>query len=166
MNSLDITILVICAAFTGLGIAHGLIKSVSSLIAILAGLFCAKKLEPYISKILAFLHIHNPGGILGYLFVFFCIFISIKILLLILRKVTKATGLSPVDRILGGTLGLLKGLIITVIICIIFQVALPKDSAIIRNSKLVPMANKIASSAHGFIPNDIYSQVNKGRVRL
>jgi membrane protein required for colicin V production len=164
VNALDVTILVVCATFTGLGIVHGIIRSVSSLVAILAGLFCAKHLEPYISKVLALVHIKNPEGLLGYLFVFFCIFVSIKILLLLLQKVTRATGLSPVDRILGGMLGLMKGLVITVLICTVFQVALPKDSAIIKNSKLVPAANKIASSAPGLIPDDIYGQVKKGRL--
>jgi membrane protein required for colicin V production len=156
VNALDSTFVLICLAFLALGISHGLIKSVSSLIATIVGLYSAKKLEPFISTLLSAVHIHNPKGLLGYLFVFFCIYITVKIVLLLLRKVTNASGLSPVDRALGGLLGLAKGIIVVVIMCMVMQVFLPENSAILRNSRLLPYTRKLVSSAHVFLPNGIY----------
>jgi membrane protein required for colicin V production len=147
----------------GLGLAHGFIRSVSSLVALVIGLFFAKKLEPYISKVLAFVHIGNPKGVLGYFFVFFCIFIAVKLILLLLQKVTKATGLSPLDRALGGTLGLIKGIIITAIVSILLQIALPNDSAVLTNSRILPFTNKVLAKARVVLPNAFYQHVLKGK---
>lgn len=162
MNSLDTVSIILCLIFLGLGFYNGLIKSVSSLIALVVSLYCAKKLEPFISKLLTIVHIKNPEGVIGYLFVFFCIFISVKLLLLILRKVTRASGLSPIDRIFGGILGLTKGIIIVMIACTILQLALPRDAAILRDSKLLPHFNKIVRTARGLIPNDMYRHISRG----
>lgn len=163
MNALDSVSILICLAFLGLGISHGLIKSVSSLVAIIVGLYGAKKLEPFISTILSVVHIHNPKGLLGYLFVFFCIYVAVKIVLLLLRKVTTATGLSPIDRAFGGLLGLAKGIIAVVIICTVMQIFLPKDSAILRTSRLLPYTRKLVSNAHVLIPTEIYRSASSGR---
>jgi membrane protein required for colicin V production len=166
VNSLDALFLIICLGFLGLGLSHGFIRSVSSLIAIIAGLFCAKKLEPFISRILAFVHIGNPKGVLGYLFMFFCIFIAVKIILLLFQKLTKATGLSPIDRALGGLLGLTKGIIITAVISALLQVALPGDSAVLTNSRILPFTNKVLSSARMLIPSAVYGAVTKGEADI
>jgi membrane protein required for colicin V production len=163
VNSLDAVFIIVCLGFVGLGFSHGFIKSVSSLIAILVGLFCAKKLEPFVSKILAFIHVGNPKGLLGYLFVFFCIFIGVKVLLLVFQKLTKAAGLSPIDRILGAFLGVVKGIIITAIISVLIQVALPAESAVLTNSRVLPYTNKVVSSARVMLPAAIYEHVIKGR---
>ncbi len=163
MNSLDTLSLFIGLTFLALGFYNGLIKSVSSLIAIIAGMYCAKKLEPFISKLLSVAHIKNPEGVLGYIFVFFCIFVSVKILLLLVQKVTKASGLSIVDRIFGGVLGAVKGILVIVIACTVLQVALPRNSAIFRSSKFLPYINKAVSTAHVFLPNDMYKYIMKGK---
>jgi membrane protein required for colicin V production len=163
VNSLDALFLIICLGFLGLGLAHGFIRSVSSLIAIIVGLFCAKKLEPYISKVLSLVHIGNPKGVLGYFFVFFCIFIVVKIILFLFQKFTKAAGLSPIDRVLGGLLGLTKGIIITAIISTLLQIALPGNSAVLTNSRILPYTNKVVSAAHAVLPNAIYQHVIKGK---
>ncbi|HQG31521.1 MAG TPA: CvpA family protein [Deltaproteobacteria bacterium] len=165
MNALDSISILICLAFLGLGISHGLIKSVSSLVAIIVGLFGAKKLEPFISTILSAVHLHNPKGLLGYLFVFFCIYIAVKIALLLLRKVTKASGLSPIDRAFGGLLGLVKGIIAVVLICTVMQVFLPKDSAILTHSKLLPYTRKIVSNAHVLIPAAVHRSAGSDRAQ-
>lgn len=163
MNALDSISILICLVFLGLGISHGLIKSVSSLVAIIVGLYGAKKLEPFISTVLSAVHIHNPKGLLGYLFVFFCIYVAVKIALLVLRKVTKASGLSPIDRAFGGLLGLAKGVIAVVIICTVMQVFLPKDSAILKNSHFLPYTRTLVSKAHVLIPTQMERSAGSGR---
>jgi len=163
VNSLDILFFTVCLGFLGLGFFQGFIRSVSSLVAIVVALFFAKKLEPFISKVLAFVHIGNPKGLLGYLFVFFCVFIAVKLILLLFQKLTKATGLSPVDRMLGGLLGLAKGVIITVIISILLQIALPADSAVLTNSRTLPFTDKVVARARVVLPNAIYRHVLQGK---
>lgn len=161
MNALDYVSLLLCAGFLALGAHQGLIRSVSSLAALLTALYSAKKIEPLLSKLLAAAHVPNPRGVLGYLIVFFCIFFTMKILLFFLQKLLKASGISVLDRAFGAVLGLTKGIIIAVFACTILQLALPKDSAILKNSELLPYANKIVSSAGGFLPGVVYHHIKK-----
>lgn len=161
MNALDYVSILLCATFLALGAYQGLIRSVSSLAALLTGLYSAKKIEPLFSRLLAAIHVPNPRGILGYLLVFFCIFFTIKIILFFLQKLLKASGISVIDRTFGAVLGLVKGVVITVFACTILQLALPKDSAILKNSEFLPYSNKIVSSARGFLPSDIYRHIGR-----
>lgn len=161
MNALDYISIFLCAVFLALGAYQGLIRSVSSLAALLIGLYSAKKIEPVFSQLLAAVHAPNPKGVLGYLFIFFCIFFSIKIILFFLQRVLKASGISVLDRLFGAFLGLAKGVVITVFACTVLQLALPRDSAILTNSELLPYSNKIVSTAGGFLPNEVHRHLGR-----
>jgi membrane protein required for colicin V production len=161
VNALDYVSILLCAVFLALGAHQGLIRSVSSLAALLTGLYSAKRIEPLFSKLLAAMHIPNPRGVLGYLLIFFCIFFLIKVLLFFLQKLLKASGVSIIDRAFGAVLGLAKGVVITVFACTILQLALPRDSAILKNSELLPYSNKIVSSARGLLPSDVYRHLGR-----
>jgi uncharacterized membrane protein required for colicin V production len=95
--------------------------------------------------------------------VFFCIFIGVKVILLVFQRLTKSAGLSPVDRILGASLGLIKGVIVTAIISTLMQIALPADSAVLMNSRILPYTNKVVASARVVLPAAIYEHVVRGR---
>ncbi|HNR52132.1 MAG: CvpA family protein [Bacteriovoracaceae bacterium] len=161
MNALDYLSILLCAVFLALGAYQGLLRSVSSLAALLTGLYSAKKAEPVLSKLLAAVHAPNPKGVLGYLLVFFLIFFSIKILLFFIQKMLRASPISVLDRLLGAFLGLAKGVVIAVFVCTVLQLALPRNSAILVNSELLPYSNKIVSTAGGFIPNGVRGHLGR-----
>jgi membrane protein required for colicin V production len=163
VNALDIFSLLVIFLFSGLGIYHGLIKSISSLASIIIGLFLAKKLSPALAEILSYIHIPNSNGLIGFLIIFFFFFLAAKIIFHIIQKFWKNSALSLIDRVLGGILGFAKGVIITVIIFSVMQLALPKDSAILKDSSLVPYSNKILVTAKGFVPQDIYTYFHGGK---
>lgn len=156
MNALDVLSLLIVFLFSGLGIYHGLIKSISSLASIIIALSLAKNLSPALAEILSYIHIPNLNGLIGFLIIFFFFFLIAKILFHIIQKFWKKSALSLIDRVLGGILGFAKGVIITIIIFAAMQLILPKDSAILTDSSLVPYSNKIIVISKGLVPQDIY----------
>ena len=161
MNALDITVLLIAVIFFGLGIYHGLIKSVSSLGSVILGLFLAKKVSPVITEIFSYLHIPNSRGLLGFLIAFLFFFVLLKVAFHFIQKFSKASGLSLLDRSLGGMLGFCKGLIIAVLMVTIMQITLPRDSTILKESAFLPYSNRIISMATGLIPKSIISHAHR-----
>jgi membrane protein required for colicin V production len=163
VNALDIFAILVIALFFGLGIYHGLIKSISSLASILLGLFLANKLSPALAEILSYIHIPNSRGLVGFLIVFFFFFLVIKILFHFIQKLSNKSGLSVVDRVMGGILGLAKGLIITVFVFTFLQLVLPQSSAILKESNLLSTSNKVFTIAKGIVPHDIYTHILRSK---
>jgi len=163
VNALDIFAIFVIALFFGLGIYHGLIRSISSLASIIIGLFLANKLSPALTGILSYIHIPNSKGLVGFLLVFFFFFLVIKIIFHFIQKLSNKSGLSVVDRVLGGILGLAKGLIITVFVFTFLQLVLPGSSAILKESNLLSYSNKVFTVAKGIVPHDIYTHILRGK---
>ena len=163
MNTLDTVAIFFMVLFLGLGIYNGIIRSISSLVSIFAGLFLAKKLSPALAQILSFIHLPNAKGLIGFLLVFLFFFIAIKIVFHFIEKFSRRSGLSIVDRVLGGILGLVKGAVITVFIVTVMQIVLPRDAAILDKSRILPTTNKVIIAAKRLVPDDIYHHIQRGK---
>lgn len=161
MNALDIVIIVIFALCILRGVFQGLLQGISSLVAILAGLILAKRYYLAAANILTWLHIPNPHAITGYLFVFLVFYIGVKVIFFILSRLSKAAGLSLIDRTLGGLLGFFKAALYGLIIITILQVALPRDSAVITHSKILPTYNKAIAAAGSIVPQGFLARLHK-----
>jgi len=161
VNALDIFTITVIVAFTGLGVYHGLIKSVSSLIAIIGGLFLAKKFSGSVTAFLSVLQVADVRGVLGFLVVFFFFFVLIKIFLHFLQKILNASVLSAFDNALGGVLGFFKGLLIALMVMALLQVVMPKDSAILVKSRLLPYSTQAVGLIKGFVPEHMKPYIHK-----
>jgi membrane protein required for colicin V production len=161
VNALDIFTITAIVAFTGLGVYHGLIKGISSLVAIIGGLSCAKRFSPQITHFLSILHVEDVRGVLGFIVVFLFFFIMIKILMHFVQKVLNASVLAPIDTSLGGILGFVKGFLITIMVITMLQVILPQNSAIFVNSKVFPYTKKTTVLIKGFIPEQMQPYIQK-----
>jgi membrane protein required for colicin V production len=161
VNALDYSCIVICAGFLITGAVRGLLRSISSLAALLAGLYCAKKIEPFLSQMLAVINLPNPRQITAYILGFFCIFLCVKVLIFFVHKQLKTSVISVADRVFGAMLGLAKGVVVAVLVCTVLQLALPRDSAIVKNSVLLPYSNMIAASAREFLPESVHRYLHR-----
>lgn len=161
MNALDIFTFAVILAFTGLGVYHGLIKGISSLTAIVGGLYLAKRFSPDITHFLSVLHVEDVRGVLGFVVVFFFFFILIKIAMYFVQKVLNASVLAVVDKSLGGALGFAKGFLIVLMTITMLQVVLPQNSAILEKSKLLPHTRKSMGMVKGFIPEQMQPYTQK-----
>ncbi len=155
MNGLDIVSLILIVAFTGLGVYQGLIKSVSSFVALIGGLFLAKRFSVQVSHLLSALHVADVRGVLGFIVVFIFFFIIIKICMYLLQKILNASVLATFDTAFGGFFGFIKGFLIVLMIAALLQVVLPRNSAILVNSKTLPLTKKATGIVMGFIPEQM-----------
>ncbi|HHO77304.1 MAG TPA: CvpA family protein [Deltaproteobacteria bacterium] len=163
MNTLDTVAIFFMVLFMGLGIYNGLIRSISSLVSIFAGLFLAKQMSPALSNILSFIHIPDSKGLIGFLIVFLFFFIIIKIAFFFIEKFSRKSVLSKADRVLGGFLGMVKGAVIIVFLVTIMQIVLPRDADILAKSRILPSTNKFIVSAKGIVPDDIHKHILKSK---
>ncbi|HDP26063.1 MAG TPA: CvpA family protein [Deltaproteobacteria bacterium] len=154
MNALDGISLLVMVMFIGLGIFSGLLKSVSSLVALAAGIFLAKITTPAAIDFLARIRIPmtDISGVVAFIGVFFFFFLGIKIVFYLLHKLSRSTGLTPMDRALGGLMGLVKAVIIVVLIFTVSQAVLPKKARILSESKMLPYSNRVVSVFKGLLP--------------
>lgn len=155
MNALDVLTILLVVAFTGLGIYQGLIKSLSSLVAIIGGLYLAKSFALQISHFMAVLHVEDVRGVLGFILAFLFFFIIIKVCMHLLQKILNASVLAAFDTAFGGAFGLLKGFILALMIAAILQAVLPGNSAILVSSKTLPLTRKASVIVMGFVPDQM-----------
>jgi membrane protein required for colicin V production len=161
VNALDIFTITVIVAFTGLGVYHGLIKGISSLVSLIGGLYLAKRFSGNITHFLSILHVEDVRGVLGFIVVFFFFFIIIKVFMHFVQKVLNASVLASVDTALGGALGLVKGLLLVLLAITMLQVILPQNSAIFVNSKVLPYSKKTMGLIRGFIPEQMQPYIQK-----
>ncbi len=161
MSALDITVYLLLSLFCVSGIVRGFIRDLSSLVALFGGLILSKRYYYLASRLFSFLKISDSTGIFAYILVFIVIYVSIKLLAFALQHISKASGLSPLDRILGGLLGILKGVIIACVGITLLQMGLPKGSAILKHSHTRHYSNRIISHAKNVIPDSFYKRIRK-----
>ncbi len=159
MNILDLIVIICLLIFLTMGLMHGILKSISSLSALLLGFFLAKRYSAVASDLLGSLHIKDADGIFGYILIFLLFYIAIRIIFKLAERLTKDTALSVVNRLLGGAMGLTKGALIAMVTLTLTQIVLPDGSAIIEDSQAVPYSNRIISYAKAIVPGKIHEQL-------
>ena len=153
MNSLDLILIGIMVLSIALGFYTGILKSLSSLVALALSLFFSQRYYAVAGAFMKKIHLGDAKSIVGYILIFLIFYIGIKIVFLLVQKASTASGLTSLDRILGFMLGFLRGAILCVILVVIIQVGVSKQGAIITGSKFAPWCEKAASKAAMFFPD-------------
>lgn len=160
MNIIDIVVIIIMAYCIVRGLMFGLLNSISSFIAIIASILLAKRYYTVVSDFLGKITFPDLHGVLSYMLIFIFFFIFIKLIFILAKKISSSSGLTTFDRILGVSLGLAKGILISGILITVIQVSMPPKSNIIINSVLLPYYNK-AMQTTGFVPKDFIKYYKK-----
>lgn len=160
MNFLDVLIIIIMAFCIIRGLMLGLLSSISSLVAVIAGIYLSKRYYAVLADLLSNSGFPDSHGIFSYILVFLIFFIGFKLLFIVIKQISSSSGLSSVDKFFGVILGIVKGVLISGILITVIQVAMPPKSAIITNSLLLPYYNS-AIRASGLIPKDFIKYYEK-----
>ncbi len=97
---------------------------------------------------------------LSFVLIFFLTLVLGTIVAFILGKLISATGLSGIDRLLGGIFGLLRGvLIVTIGVLLLSMTSLVKQP-FWTESQLMPTFTVLAEGAVAFIPSEISQYFN------
>ncbi len=154
MNLLDIVVLTIIGSFVALGLWKGLIKQLFSLAGIIIGYIAAISFYEQISTFFTSLD-KDIASIVSFIAIFVsCILLS-SLVGLFVGKLIKIADLSWLNRVAGGLLGFLKGLLILMIIVVILVAFLPSESKVLRNSVTLPYVMSVAQVINNIIPMHI-----------
>ena len=118
----DIAILIILFFFAFNGFRHGFIEEIGKIISLVCGFIFASKfhqlLMPYIIK---YIETETLQVTLAYLIIFIITIIIISIIIKILQKFIELVFLGWLNRLLGLSLGLLKGFLVISLFIFILQ---------------------------------------------
>lgn len=154
MNWLDILFLIIIMVCLVVGIVKGLWRQLIGIIAVLAGLVLAALYYKGAGDIIDSV-VHNElfAYFLGFLLIFLVTVIAGVIIGYLLTRMMKGP-MAAINRILGGALGALEGILICGILVFAlqsFQVARPA----MASSKLSPLCFKATRTVINLIPQDV-----------
>lgn len=120
MSTLDAIIIIILALFLSRGIWTGFIKQVASIAALLIGFVVAGRFYGESSRlVIPFIDNQQAGFFIAYTLLFLLAFAAVILAGILLKKVVTLSLLGWFDRLLGGILGLIKGIFIS---CLFFMV--------------------------------------------
>jgi membrane protein required for colicin V production len=153
MNALDIAICMIGGFCLVRGLFRGIIKEITSIVGVLAGFYAAYTYYPLLASWLSDL-IANESylSIISFFIAFSVTFLTIGFLGVILKHIFKATAVGWADRILGGAFALIKAVLIVSVLLIPLAAFLPKDSAIIRHSRIAPHVTSTSEKMVATVP--------------
>ena len=114
MNVIDIVLALIMALGFYKGFKNGLLVEVASIIALIAGLYCAFHFSDFAAIYLADLLDWNENNlnIAAFVVTFLAVLVGVNLLGKLLTKIVQVLLLGMVNKLLGGAFGLLKSLII------------------------------------------------------
>jgi membrane protein required for colicin V production len=136
------------------GYSKGLVMAILSLIAYFAGVFCALHFSKQFSE---WLHWQSKfAPIISYAILFFSILILCRIIGKMIEKLLEIAQINFINKILGGIIGLLIGLmIISITSWLLFHLHIIQQAQINQSKflqTLQPLGHVIISSAESFFP--------------
>lgn len=161
MNWLDLLLIVILAASIASSFARGFARELIGTVAAFAALICGlwfyrmagAAIRPYVGSAAV-------ANLIGFLLILTAVLVLGWIVSLLIRMVTKAVGLSWLDRLLGAGFGLVRGVVISVaLITAIVTFAPGKDAKsppqAVVESRIAPYIIDAAHAATMAAPKEL-----------
>ncbi len=156
MNVLDIVISMIVVFCLVRGIFRGIIKELTSIIGVFVGFYGGYMYYPLLARWLSNLIMDKPYlNIISFLLTFTILFIAIGSVGVILKHLFKIAGLGWTDRLLGGTLAIVKAVLIVSVLLIPITAFLPKNSPVIKHSIIAPHVSLASEKIVAAVPRDM-----------
>ena len=167
MNFLDYVILALLILFLVRGIWIGATRQILSLVGLVAGFWGASSYYGLFARSLASKIPAWPyPGLTVYVVLFFVIWGLFAFLGFIFSRVFQKTPLVWADRLLGGSIGLLKTVLVAVILISVLTIFLPPKSPVLRESRLAPYVQVGASMIIKATPRKVKTLFEKKRKEL
>jgi membrane protein required for colicin V production len=168
LTAFDILVLLILGGGAVRGLTRGFVQEVIALGALVAALLALRLFHTSFSLWLSeAVGTESGGAMLGFVLIVGGIWGAGKALAARLGKATRASAIGPVDRLLGGGFGLLKGLLVASIFYMLFTLAYdvafsaqePRP-AWLRESRTYPLMRATGSALSGVIADRITAREN------
>ena len=153
MNLLDIVIICLCLGFSVYGIVQGVVRQLFSWTGLLLGHVAGVK---YYETAQEHLRLDFPHAeIVAYLLIFLGIYFAIRLVGLLIERWVRGSELSGTDRAAGMLAGFVKGALLSVLLVFVLVILLPRDTELLRKSRLAPRAMVAARWAQRVFPKKI-----------
>jgi membrane protein required for colicin V production len=166
INWLDITVLVVLAVFFITGLLRGFVRQVFSILAIGGGLIVAVMFFDLLGSLLVekqFIQNNSIANVIGFILILIFTYIIIQLLGWIITKLIGTLQLNWVDRLGGGILGGLFGIIVGVILIAGLTFFYGEDDPTFKNSVATPYLKTAYLLIKDTIPNDIDKEFQRAR---
>jgi membrane protein required for colicin V production len=156
MNTLDILIVVIVGFCLVRGMFRGIVKEITSIIGVFVGFYAAYTYYPVVGNWFSGI-ITNKSylNILSFFITFTIWFLAVGFVGVVLKYLLKAVALGWADRILGGTLGIVKAVLIASVLLVPLTTFLPQKSPVIKNSFFAPHVSTLSEKMVAVVPKEM-----------
>jgi membrane protein required for colicin V production len=127
MNWIDWALIIFLLISVANGFQEGMVRITIGLIALIAGFIVASWFGGLAAApLIPWVQSKGVASILGYMIVFFAVIIAGALLGALLARMLKLIGLSWVDRLMGGVLGVVRGFIVLAVVTMVVTALAPK----------------------------------------
>lgn len=150
-NTLDLILAGLVAMFLVRGIMRGLVAEVAGLACIIAGIWAASEYQHLAFPFFELAFGDNTGWarITAYLVVFLVVFIGLGLAFRLVEKLLKLAYAGWLNRLAGGVLGGVKGILFALVVFLLVDTFLP-DAAFVQSSQLAPYAREYGGTLKSF----------------
>lgn len=166
MNWLDIAILAIIALFALLGIKRGFIKGTLSFLAIVVGIILGMMFYEFAGILLVkegLIGNESIASIAGFFIVALSVYLVIQMIAWLLTKLIGTLHLSLIDRMAGGFLGMLIGVIVIFFLISCMEFFYSEDDPPLKDSVVVPYINVSFEIIRSTVPDDFKNHLQNTR---
>lgn len=146
MNLVDLVLGVILLLGAIRGLVRGLIGELIGLASLVVGAILALLLAPAVAALLPPLLPAPAAYATAFGVIFIGTLVAARILGGLLTRLVKNTPLGPLNRILGGAVGVFKAGVLVLILLMIFQ-RLPGTAGVLEGSRLAPIGRSLGATA-------------------
>jgi len=157
MNTLDTVILVVLALAAIYGLLRGVLRMVTSIVALVAGVYFASIYYPQVAAFFQPRFDLGPSSAaaIGYVAVFAAIFIVVAVVGEAFGRLLNIARLGFLDRLCGAAVGVAVAGALIGVLLMIFTALMPIDAPILRQSELTPMLLRYAETLRSYVPDEI-----------
>jgi membrane protein required for colicin V production len=160
LNWIDIALMLVLGLALVIGLIKGFIRQLIGIAAVIAGLVLAIVYYPYAAELyLRFISRSLLAQFLGFITILIIVMILGWVISMLLSKVIKGP-LRFANHILGGALGMIKGVLICGAFIFAMFVFSIRDNAL-KDSVLAPYCIKMTKVAVGLIPQGLKDRFNQ-----
>jgi len=158
LNWFDIGIVAVVLLSIVISFFRGFLRETISLITWVVGLFVAIRFAPTVSNWLStIIAIEILRYVIAFVILFMLIFIVGLLANMTIKRGVDVSGLSVVDRLLGGIFGAARGILLVAVVLMFMTMSTFKNNAMAMtaDSKLTPSFMPIVAWLDGFLPQEL-----------
>jgi membrane protein required for colicin V production len=151
VHLLDWILLIIVVVSVVPALVKGFVYEALMMAATVAAIILGIWKYPALAAHMGWVHVAPLRSFLAFLFIFIAVLLAAALAARLLRKMVQAAGLGMADRLLGGALGLVRGVVICLAL-LIAMTAFPFDLPLVHNSRFAPDFLTVGEAFSGLLP--------------